>query len=259
MPLRIVAIIHLCIAFSALLFDMGYPFMGQLFEDKRLNGIYETVLQDRDHFQQLPYQKQVELEEGHHTVSDRMHTSFGSKLRQAISIIMVELPPFHKAWIFFSILIPIFILMKIDGAHRAAWILPFITFIFGFNQIAFNPFDHELFENSLFPNEQTIVDDYLDEPLATSILTQKEQLLKGWHLYVINKWAKEAPSSDSTDFTEQLAKGLYAFNLARIDAINLDSAFPPYLRKKGSFFMMSFFVWNFFFAWFVNRRRWYRT
>lgn len=256
-PLRVVAIIHLCIAFSALLFDMGYPFMGQLFENKRLNGIYENVLNESTLFQALPYQKQAEIVEGHQALAEQMHTPFMTKFRQAVSIILLELPPFQKAWIFFSILIPLLILLKIDGAHRAAWILPLITFIYAFNQVSLYPYNKELFESRLFPSEQTLLDDYLHEPLASNIINQKDQLLKGWQLFIVRNWTHETPSTDNHEFKTQFTKGLHAFNLARIHAINMDASFPPYLRKKGSFVMMGFFIWNCFFAWFVNRKRWF--
>ena len=256
-PLRVIAIIHLCIAFSALLFDMGYPFMGQLFENKRLNAIYETVLQNESHFQQLPYQKQVEIEGSHQSLVSRMHTPFLSKLRKSFSIILLELPPFQKAWIFFSILIPILILLKIEGAQRAAWILPFITIVYGVNQLFLYPSHAHLYEDSLFPTEQVIVNDYLNDPLSTNILEQREQLLKGWHSYVVNQWANEPPSSNEEEFKKQLSKGLFAFNVARIDVIQQDSALPSYLRRKGSLFILSFLLWNIFFAIFVNRRKWF--
>ncbi|ADI39064.1 hypothetical protein [Waddlia chondrophila] len=256
-PLRVVSIIHLCIAFSALLFDLGYPFMGKLFEDKRLNSIYESVIAESALYQQLSFEKQTEIQAAHQALLNRMHQPFSTKFDHAMRILLIELPPFQKAWIFFSIIIPILILMKIDGAHRAAWILPIITLVFIANQFTFPTVPEKWKENALFPTEQMLLDQYLGEPLANSISDQREQLLKGWHLYLIKEWSKEEPSQTESDFKRQLSKGLFAFNLARIDAIQQDSLFPSYLRNKEPFLLVMFLLWNLFFAWFANRRKWF--
>jgi len=256
-PLRVVAIIQLCIAFSAILYDMGHPFMGQLFEQKRLKGVYESIIQENDRFQQLPYQQQLNIQEGYKELADSMQLPFSTKMSQSTRILLIELPPFQKAWIFFSIIIPLLMLMKIDGAHRAAWVLPIITLVFIANQYTFPAVPENLKEYALFPTEKEIFEGYLKVPLADSISDQREQLINGWHLYLIDQWVGEEPSNDQSVLERQVADGLFAFNISRVEAIKEDSAFPSYLRKKGPFLLMTFLAWNLFFAWFANRRKWF--
>jgi hypothetical protein len=255
-PLRILSIIHLCIAFSALLYVMGYPFMGQLFENKRQLLIYEQVTTDEDFFNSLPYDLQIEINDGFQELKARMRVPFSSKFTQSISILLFHLPPFHKAWLLFSILIPLLLLIKIDGAARAAWLLPVITAAFIFDHINHTHPQYQTKEEQLFPNEQWLVDRYLKQPLPSSVSEQHNLLLKGWKLYLIDQWGNsQSPHSQNIE-EEQLKIAQFTFNAARLSALASDKPIPSYQRRKSHALLLAFFLWNTFFAWYVNRRKW---
>lgn len=256
-PLRVVAIIHLCIAFSAIFYEISYPFLGQLFDNKRLYHLYESIFANEQLFQDLPHHQIIELQDGFANLQREMKTSFSTKFSQSISILLFGLPPFQKAWLLFSVILPILILIKIDGSHHAAWILPLISAIFLLNQVSLNNTNSTIYEKSLFPTEELVISRYLKQQLPANIAEQQKYLTRGWQLYLIDNWAKEKLSSNQKIFQKQLSKGKFKFNLARIEAVKKDLATPPYLSKRSPLLSLFFFLWSVFFAWFVNRRKWF--
>jgi len=255
-PMRIVVIIHLCIAFSALLFVLSYPFMGQLFETKSDRLLYESVINKEPLFTTLSVEKQLTIQEKYQSTSEQMQIPFSVKLKRSFHLLLIQMPPFQKAWIFFSILLPILMLLKIEGAATASWLLPVITIAFVFNHLYYTEVPQLSKEHQLFPTEEYIVDHYIDKPLSSSIIEQQKQLRQGWNLYLITEWAKETPSADSLIKEQQIRKGEFLFNVARVDALSLEKPVSFFKKRTNHLVLFLYIVWNIFFAWFVNRRKW---
>jgi hypothetical protein len=113
-------------------------------------------------------------------------------------------------------------------------------------------------KESLFPAEEYVLTTYAESSENKSI-RERENLLLGWHRYLIYEWADEIPSEDPLLFKEQIDKALFAFNVARLkwilegkgdEVVLAGFAMPP------SFFQITcYFIWNLCFAWFINWKK----
>jgi hypothetical protein len=252
-PPRVMAIIQLCLSFTLLLCILGYPFMGQHYILKSRLLVFDSVIQT-DLFKALPMEKQNVMLQGREFIKSKMGNSFTTKVSSSLTKFATT-ALFKQAWIGFSIVIALLILLKAEGAVVAAWILPFLALIYTWDNYH-NGWKQSTFpEEMLFPSEKLLIDKYLSGKLSSNIFNQREELIYGWHLYLIDEWAKEIPVTEPLLFKEQVARGEFAFNLKRaslISQIPLDRK-----EKKESFLLLSLYIaWNSYFAWFVNRKKW---
>ena len=173
-----------------------------------------------------------------------------------LSILALQIPPFELAWIAFSIIIPLLLLLRIEGALHAVWLLPLIVLIYGIdNRLNGTPLKISE-ESKLFPSEDKLVQEYMTEPLSPSIFEQQKQLLGAWKKYLVTEWALEKPSPDEKQFDLQVEKGEHAFTIERLDKLPKDRLIDDdaLFRKKEPIFLLSlYFLWNLFFAWIVTR------
>lgn len=265
-PARVVAIIQLCLAFSLLLWQASQPFMGDLFHIRSQMLVHHDVMginkrddatqEDKDRlarnaerFANLPKNLKKNITEKYVSLQRQLDDSFKQKMERLLHIFVYEVSLYELAWIFFSIIISVMLLKRVDGARHAAWLLPALALLFLLDSQKQGTHRAQNPENQLFPSEQTIVESYLKEPLRGDILTQRELLLRGWNIYLIQKWAHEKPSEDPNIFKTQTETGEFAFNVMRLEKSQL--AFPA---SHPSLFLMSLYVvWNGFFAWFINK------
>ena len=165
----------------------------------------------------------------------------------------MDSPGFALAWLFFSIVICLLLLFQIEGASHATWLLPLL--VLGYAYFLYAPPNAE--RESLFPSEEYVVANYVEEP-KSGLFDRREMLLHGWHNYLVAEWAEEVPSREVADFGEQLEKGLFAFNVARLKWIMSgkgDEIVVAGFTTPPSFMRVAcYFIWNLFFAWFINRR-----
>lgn len=256
---HIVAIIHLCLVFTLIASSSGYPFMGELFAIKSHKSLYELVMgkdnpSNAERYSQLPKEEREMIDHRYHSLQKRTHGSFAEKFSRSMKILVSFLPPFKKAWIAFSLLIPIFVLLCIEGAAQTAWLLPLIVVAYALGNSGIGP--KSLESQELFPKEEYIVQHYLKDPLSSKISQQQEQLLKGWQLYLIHEWADAVPSDDPLVFSRQVEKGNFFFDLARVKALSpLPHDRITFRRKPPLLVLMIYFLWNVFFAWFMNRAK----
>ena len=211
-PMRILAIIHLCFVFTAIAWYAGYPFMGKYFIVKSKKSVVEAVMDDDMKFALLQDEKRSQIIDYYHHLQTEHRISVWEKLKEATHILGIELPFFEKAWIIFSIVIPVLLLLNVEGASQSIWILPLIVTLFVIDNQwnGVEPFLSE--ESKLFPSEEILVTEYLKEPLKTNILEQRDQLMHGWQLYLIREWAGEETSKNPEVFNIQLQKAEFAFN-----------------------------------------------
>lgn len=269
-PARMAAIIQLCLAFTLIVWSGSLPFMGELFAFKAKALLYQNVMGDKslhisgdkdkmernkERFLLLPKEHQARYQQHYETLQAKSDTTFSTKLWRSIKIVAFELPSFEQAWIFFSIVIAIMLLLKVDGAVQAAWLLPVIALCYAFdnhwhgNKAPVSP------DMQLFPSEEVIVSNYLKKPLSESIFDQQEELRQGWQLYLVQDWAHEQPSSDPILFTKQVEDGEYAFNLARLDRLIESPEMPEiffFQKQESTILLVIYILWNFFFAWIVK-------
>lgn len=263
-PARVVTIIQLCLAFSLLLWQASQPFMGDLFHIRSKMLLYQDAMgigtnnldapndrleRNAERFAGLPEKTRVKITENYASLQAQLNSSLSQKIERLLQLFAHGISSFELAWIFFSIVISILILKRIEGARQAAWILPALTILFLLdNQMRGTRVVHP--ENQLFPSEQEIVQNYLQEPLSTDIFKQREQLLEGWNLYLIKEWMHESPDPDSISFQQQAEGGEFLFNIHRLTVMKPNSL--QFFPQKTALGLLCLYVgWNLFYAWFV--------
>lgn len=270
-PARIAAILQLCLVFTFVLYLASYPFLGQLYEHKSKTLLYRTVLGDsslvtsfeslqtqqyRDQlqrneelFQQLPEAERVEITSQYEKIRTRGEKSFLTKLGKSIHIFLFELPIFELAWIILSIVIPILLLLKIEGAALSACLLPVIALCYAATNFHYGHPIQQSTDTSLFPSEELIVRDYLKDPLPRDIIEQHKQLLRGWKIYLIQDWAGQQPSAQETIFNNQAEEGEFYFNVARLHALaKAPHQERNWKEKESPLVLFLYVIWNVVFA-----------
>ncbi|SCA63221.1 hypothetical protein SCG7086_AM_00110 [Chlamydiales bacterium SCGC AG-110-P3] len=277
---RVVVIIHLSLAFSLLVWFCFQPFMGELFAYRTEMTLYQTVMgseqllervtdptqieeatrrlsDNRERFAALAEEERLRLQEGHDTLRSQVARTFWQKTTRALSIILFEIPLYLQGWILLSSAICILLLLRIEGAQMAAWLLPLLVSVYVIHNVRYGQPPIRPPDATLFPTEQMLLENFLDEELADGVWEQHDQLMRGWMRFLVIEWAKQKPATDETTFTKQVETGEYHFNIARIAAWK--NTEPPTIERlmqgKRSLLSLSlFFTWNLFMAWYVNRR-----
>lgn len=263
-PARILAIVQLCLAFSLFAWQGSQPFMGDLFRVKSEMLVYQDIMgietplltetqrlkRNHTRFEALPHFSKQLIIHQYALLENHLQDSFLYKLKKSMRIFASELSPYEIAWILLSIVIPILLLKKIEGAQQAIWLLPLVTILFALDN-GISP--QSLSENSQsFPNEEIIVNNYLKQPLSASILEQREQLIKGWKLFLIEEWAHEIPSSDPEQFILQAEAGEFAFTINRLKTASFKEY--NYRAPLPVFLLALYVIWNLFFCYFINKK-----
>jgi hypothetical protein len=267
-PARICAIIQLCLVFTVILWNAAQPFAGDLFNQKSRALLYQDVMgislgselsperQERlqrnsERFEKLSFNQQQGLIKEYEAVQKEIQRPFLSKLKRAFHYLFYEIPPFEQAWIVLSLLIPIMLLKKVEGAHAAIWLLPLVTLCYAVdNRLNSSP-PIQSAEAALFPSESLLVADYLKEPLSENVFEQPEQLMQAWKLYLVKEWTKDTLNKQAED-------GEFAFNLARIKARHIDQSKQSKIHgfpKEPLGILALYFFWNLFFAYTVFKTR----
>lgn len=270
--IRIMAIIHLCIVFTVIASVMSYPFLEKLFAFRKQAFLYHYVMGDstlaskdsvenqqklernQKRFSQLPQEKQNEILTKYKQLVTESEQSFLNKIALSFKILMFKIPLFERAWLFFSIIICILLLLNNENASKASWILPLIVICYLVHNQMYGEPESLPPDHALFPSEETIVKQYLKAPLSGGIFEQKEQLMKGWNLYLVENWTRITFHPDPLIFETQVEEGEYAFHLARLDSYGKKSNEASFHEKKSLFLLLLYLFWNIFFAYKVNKQ-----
>jgi hypothetical protein len=250
-PARVAAIIQLCLAFTLLLWIVAQPFTADLFAIKLEMLRYDELRAKPLLMEKVPAALKQQIAHNYSHLEKKLQTGFADKL-QASLWLFFRTPPFELAWMFFSLLLPIMLLMRIEGAATACCLLPIIALAFAIDnhlnaQALLPPPDQ-----ALFPSESYLVQNYLDAPLSASTLAQQQELRGGWQRYLIVVWGKEIPSSQPKVYLQQLEEAEFAFNLARLQlrlkakTKVLASELPP--ARQSHWTLWLYILWNVFFA-----------
>lgn len=234
-PARICAILHLCLAFSALLWFMSTPYLGEMFENKSDKLLFSQVMES-SRYGDLPLETRSRINKGHEELMERGQVTFIEKLMKSFDFRRMNV--YEAGWVLLSIVLPILLLKKVEGATQAVWLLPLITLAYMVNVANYEK-DSIGLEARLFPTEQKIRQEYLDEPFSDDMMEQRRQLIKGWKSYLATEWSREGDAE----------AGEFAFNVARVEKRIEDRR-----RSRGKVevaSMLSLVVylgWNFVFA-----------
>jgi hypothetical protein len=257
-PLRVAAIVHLCLVFTFLASIMSQPFMGDLFTIKSKKLLYENAMGtretgDKEHmtrntlrFALLPQSEQEILTQNYQHLQESLKTSFVDKLSKGVRLLFLSLSIYEQIWLLLSVILPVLLLKRIEGASEATWLLPILALLFCFDNRINGMQAHPTNEERLFPTETILMNEYLREPLSMNIFEQQEQLKKAWGLYLIKTWAKEVPAIDSKERHQQEESGEFAFTIARLLAeptlAYADKIQGP--RRHPLFLLGLFLTWN---------------
>lgn len=257
---RLLAICHLCFAFTLLFWLLGYPFMKEHYAIKAKMHLYEFIMgshpvndaakqENSTQFSNLPSETKESLLSDYRLLKQQLSRSFLGKTQDALKIIFIEISPFALGWLFFSLLIPVMILLQVKGARSSTWILPLLTFAYLIENLSSQ--NSRSIDAGLFPTEEHLIQNYRHAPLSNQILEQKHELERAWNTYLIENFAKEAPSAQVEEFDAQARKGLYFFTLKRLQIWNENHnvLVERNMREKNSIFLLILYViWNVLFA-----------
>lgn len=266
-PARVCAIIQLCLAFSALLWNASEPFVGEMFTLKsrvlfyqNLMGIpaanqtssekTERLANNTERFKSLPKTTQKQLTHSYHLIQKQLQRSFWDKIKSVVSLFAYKISPYELAWIFFSIVISILLLKRVEGAAQAVWLLPLLASLYAADNRLYPKSNQDSLESRLFPTENELIANYIKDPLNENIFEQQGQMIQGWKRYLIIKWTNQIPSEDKTVFDQQAEEGEFNFTLARL---KLRAETEGFLNSTShpspSFPLLAlYFFWNVYYA-----------
>lgn len=249
--LRVLIILHLCIALSCLVWLTGYPFMGGHFKTQSELLLIEstmgiqTTLKRLDpekasgqagkmernalRFKKLPEPVKFSIENLFASKKEALNAPFFAKISAVFQLIK-EIPLLEIIWICLSVALPILLLLKKRTAVLYVWLLPLITIAYCYNNQLKGKAPPEL---KLFPREDTL--------LLNNERTEHEIRL-AWENYLATTWGKETNTAEDGEFH---------FNLARINESS--SLGAPFWEKKSPLLLFSYIVWNLLFAWQVRK------
>lgn len=271
--MRIFSIAHLCIAFTVVLWNLSQPFVGDLFQAKANLLVYDEVMgnvpltetpeseewaeKNRAWFQLLPKSDQRLIASGYARAVEKKGTPFFAKLKASFVRLATQIPPFEQAWLLLSLVAPILLLKQVEGSRQIVWLLPLLTIAY----IADNQWNGTIpaltAQERLFPTEQLLLEKYVKERLSPTIAEQHAQLKTGWNLYLIDAWLHEEPAQDTKRFQEQLARGEYAFTVARAKTLASSDSKSQVasFHKEPLSILLAFLIWNVAFS--LASSRWY--
>jgi hypothetical protein len=249
---------------------LAQPFMGEYFALRSRMLLYEYVMGTSDilkgrigheakmqrqeqNFLKLQAAEQQRLKNDYRELQIYAKRPALKKIEDGLYRLTHHIPPFEQAWIFFSVTIAILILLKIEGAKQAAWILPLIVVAYAIDNQLTGTYPSTSPDDVLFPAEEFIIQKYLDQPLASAPLEQKKQLETGWKNYLIDNWSSELRTNEK----EQLENAEYRFTLARLNLLHNQSRsewLHIFHEKLGPLSLVFYLSWNILFAWICSRR-----
>ncbi len=262
-PQRLVAIIQLCLAFSLMIWYMTQPFMGEYFNLRSRMLLYEYVMGTSDalktqvaqetqkgRFEKLSEDERLFVLQDYQSLQKYAARPFIQKIEDGMRVLLLKIPAFEQAWIFFAVVIAILLLLKIEGAQQAAWLLPLLALAYAYDNYLTGNLPQTPSDQLLFPSEQVIVQEYLTEPLSSHLLEQKKQLEKGWHRYLLKNW--------STKQEQVLEEAEFNFTVARLQLLHqepLVTSLNSFHERVNLFLILLYLAWNTLFAVVVNRPR----
>lgn len=272
MPARVCAILQLCLGFSAFLWVVSEPFVGEIFTVKSHLLYYQDVMgipasagvaesqrerlaRNSERFAALPESRQNHLQAERDVYQAMLQRSFIEKLGRVYTLFTNSLPIYELAWIILSIALSIMVLKKVEGAREAIWLLPLLVAAYAVDLRFKGTPPPVLGDERFFPSEKELVTDYMDEPLDADVFEQQKQLQLAWKKYLSINWANEQPAATSAALDRQAEEGEYRFTLARLEARSSRRAPEKLLAAPvappSPLILIVYFFWNAYIAYTV--------
>lgn len=277
---RVVVLIQLCLVFWLMISSALKPFMTEFWAYKTTENLFLLIKGDPDllspaqrddpewqprlesHrvlFTHLPQVEQESLEAYFLKERSRPGRSLSEAMHLVLQAWIQGLSSYSQAWLFFSFTICLLLLLRVEGGQQASWLLILLTALYALNNSTHGTSPIEAPDYRLIPSEKEITENYLKQPLKGNWNEQRQQLQKGWHIYLIENWAGESAAEEGSEqFAQQLEKGEFAFLVARLKAwqkYKVPSLSYQLREKRSFFFLFCALLWHVFFAYYVNRRK----
>ena len=259
---RVLAILQLCVIFTYIAWSCLQPPLDEYVSHHSKGTLYRTLIGNSTYFKELPEEKQLSLISDYQALQHPPSSNFLEKALNATlntgQMLLFGIPPFMQAWLCFSFAICLMLLLDIEGASAAAWVLPLLVVAHALVSQLYGVPAEPTAEEKLFPTEAYIVENYLKSPPSGSAAEHRALLMNGWHNYLAAEWAKESPSKESPSKdlkiqSEQASRGEYAFNLARLETLTTSKQAaqtrPFHIPLTPLLFFAPGFLWSLYFAW----------
>lgn len=265
-PARVMAILQLSLALMVLLWHLSQPFLGDLFAIRSKMAVYEFVMgfpdgtdlraRNAERFAALPPAQQTVIADNYNHWQHKLQDTFLEKLRRSFAGVLIDMPLFEKLWLLLSLVVPVLVLLKVDGAVQAAWLLPIAVFAYAADNRWNGSHRGLSAELQLFPTEAYLVENYGGEDIDPNSLLQKEQLEAAWLKYLAAEWSPKSYTqhAGNLEFKQQAEEGEYAFTTARVLAIELEPESSAPAREASSALAV-YLLWNIAFAYVVTKYR----
>jgi hypothetical protein len=261
---RFLIILQLCFTFSVFLWYFTQPFMGEYFSLRSRMLLYEYAMgngnsdfqkkqslqgeklsRNAQRFENLNLAQQNAIKKGYQALQSYSQRSPWTKVLDGAKVIFLYIPPFKLAWLFFATAVGILLLLNRPGARQAVWLLPLIALIYAIDNqyTGHRPIIEK--DTVLFPTEQLIVKEYLQDQNFKII--NQDELQKGWNNYLVANWS----SKDSTSNSNLLENAEFNFTVARLMLLYEEHPHQwlDAFNEKNSYLLLCvYFFWNLCFA-----------
>lgn len=271
-PQRLFAIAQLCISFSLILWMLGQPFLGEYYALRSRMVYYEYTMgtseslmmkgeglkmeRNREQFSRLPQDDQALVINDYKALQEFSQRPFLTKILDGFKVLFLQIPAFEMAWLFLSVVLSLLLLLKVEGAPQAVWILPLLVLAYAIDNRLEGLPQRSSPDQALFPSEQTIFQEYTKTPLGHAAMDERVQLQTGWEEYLIDLWLpKGFPAANRTEAVE-LAE--YQFNLARLKLLHNQPQkewLSSHRERVSLMTLITYMVWNLLFAWTMNKKK----
>lgn len=235
---RVLIIIHLCLAFTYLFWIVLHPILKEVVMKKSEAVLFENVIGNAALFATLEPSVQEEIQGGHERLKQEHHGTYFENFSVSL---------FGLIWMISSIMLAIFMLFRIEGAAPACWLLPMIVLAYGYFIGTAQP----TLRPDFFPSEEQ-----LTPYMAQSDKKPREKLVEAWNAYLIAEKLHETPVEER--YEEQIVHGNFLFNVERVRWLSQkkegDVTMAASLFTPSAFQFILYIIWNFLFAWLMNRR-----
>ncbi|MFN0064822.1 MAG: hypothetical protein ACKVOH_01160 [Chlamydiales bacterium] len=241
---KVLVILQLCFAFGYFFWLAFQPILRPLTAKKAAEILLESLVEDEIRFSTLDEGAQLKIMKGYENVKK-------GNFRPLTS--MFRLNPFGVAWAILSLVVCFLLLFHIEGAPIACWVLPLSVLAYG---LCLGRAPPPLQGESVFPKEAYVTDMYISP--TEEFKNKQLRLQEGWHRYLVAEWAHKEMSNDPTVRAEQIAEGVFRFNVQRANFLldkRGEDAIVAYLFFHPTLIQLCLYLgWNLFFAIAINRR-----
>lgn len=264
---RVLIILHLCLAFSILLYLIGFPFLGAHFSLRSDLLVVEsalgksTLLQKidpakadlslqslsykRDYLKELNEIDRKSLLDAEALIHEQMGYSAGERLG-TLQRFFASIPLSLWAWIFLSVFFSVKMLKELPLPPLRIWILPLLAFIYcieNYERGRLSPLE------SLIPPEPTLALKVEGRNDHESWLQNEQSKVKeAWSRFLLSQYGK----SEDHPAAKREALAEMRFQMAWIKKMN-PNRFILLQERHALLTLLLFLFWNLYFAFKTSR------